>query len=97
MKKIKIYCEKCGKEVLCNRVLNKRDDCPFSERKRDLSKPLMGVLPFKDGKTYYCTCFECWQEVNNLSDKEMFGLRCWEGLENKILALRSPSKRTFQI
>jgi hypothetical protein len=85
---IKVYCERCGREIFCNGILGRKIGCDLSNLKtriRSQDGNLTGYLPFQDTKTnnFFCVCFECWKKHKTLSDEQMFGIDCWKGLKRE--------------
>jgi len=86
---MKVYCEKCGKEICCNGVLGLRGDCGLNNMNlntRIQNGNLSGFRPFRDTKTnrIFCVCFDCWQKHKVLNDEQMFKIDCWKGLDKEF-------------
>lgn len=88
---MKVYCEGCGKEILCNGILGLKKGCVVRElnqrrRFREKRTPFIGTIPFKDIKTnkHFCVCFECWKKHKRLNEEQMFKISCWDGLEKEF-------------
>ena len=94
MKKKEIFCEKCGKQIICKGCWV---ECIPELRKRQRFFGKFGpILPFEDKNTgkIYCACPQCWSRLHDLSKEELRAFSCWN---SKVISDKNPSYRSSLI